>query len=381
VPARRRHFGSVRKLPSGRYQARYWHEGALHPAPAPFKAKADAQAWLSTVEADLLRGTFVPQPDGKLTFAEYAEVWLDKQHHLRPRTAELYSYLLRRHLLPPFGGRPIAGISASDVVSWHHSLLGRLPGTAPKAYRLLAQIMKAAAQDGTIVRSPVTVKGAAKEEEYEQAVATVAEVDALAAAVPDSYKAMVLLAAWCALRFGELAALRRDRIDLLHGEIRVAEAVTELATGERFSGPPKTAAGRRTVAIPPHLLPVVEDHLRAVEAPPDALVFPAPQGGYLSRMHFRQRVWLPALKATGLSYRFHDLRHAGLTWAAASGATVAELMHRGGHATSATAMRYQHATKDRDQAIAKALSKLVAPAEVAPLKASSREGNSNARPG
>jgi integrase len=231
------------------------------------KAKADALAWLSTVEADLLRATFAPQPDGKLIYAEYAEAWLDTQHHRRPRTAELYSYLLRCHLLPPFKGRPIAGISASDVVSWHRNLLGRLPGTAPKAYRLLAQIMKAAAQDEAIVRSPVAVKGAAKEK-HERAVATVAEVGALSEAVPERHKAMVLLAAWCALRFGELAALRRDRIDLLHGEIRVAETLTELATGERFAGPPKTAGGRRTVAVPPHLLPVVEDHLRAVDAPP-----------------------------------------------------------------------------------------------------------------
>jgi hypothetical protein len=68
----------------------------------------------------------------------------------------------------------------------------------------------------------------------------------------------------------------------------------------------------------------------------------------------------PALRTTGLNYRFHDLRHSGLTWAAASGATVAELMHRGGHSTSATAMRYQHATRDRDQAIARALSNMTA---------------------
>jgi len=131
-------------------------------------------------------------------------------------------------------------MSCRGTATFWAGCLGRLPGTAPKAYRLLAQIMKAAAQDGAIVRSPVAVKGAAKEE-HERAVATVAEVGALSEAVPERHKAMVLLAAWCALRFGELAALRRDRIDLLHGGIRVAETLTELATGERFAGPPKTA--------------------------------------------------------------------------------------------------------------------------------------------
>jgi integrase len=228
--------------------------------------------------------------------------------------------------------------------------------------------MKAAVDDNCIDRSPVAVKGASQELAQEQAVPTIAEVDALSEAVPERYKTMVLLAAWCALRFGELAALRRDRVDLVHNEIRVSETVTELATGERFGGPPKTAAGRRTVAVPPHLVPIVEKRLQTIGPEPGALLFPATEGGYLSRIHFRQRVWLPALRDTGLAYRFHDLRHSGLTWAAASGATVAELMHRAGHSTSATAMRYQHATKDRDQAVAKALSALVEAARVVPLK-------------
>ena len=166
------------------------------------------------------------------------------------------------------------------------------------------------------------------------------------------YRAMVVMAAWCGLRFGELAALRRDRIDLLHGKVRVAETVTELASGERFAGPPKTSAGRRTVAIPPNVVPVLEAHMATVGPGPDALLFPAPQGGYLSRIHFRQRVLLAALKATGLSFRFHDLRHSALTWAAASGATIAELMHRAGHTTPDAAFRYQHATEDRDEAVA-----------------------------
>lgn len=360
-PARRRHFGSVRKLPSGRYQARYWHAGATHVAPETFKAKADAMAWLSTTETDLLRGSWVDPEAGKVTLGGYAESWLDRQSHLRPRTVELYRYLLDCHVLPTVGKRALADISPTEVTAWHRALVTELPGTAPKAYRLLAQIMGAAVKDDRVMRNPCSVRGASSEVRQEQAIPTVAEVEALAQAVPDRYRAMVLLGAWCSLRFGELAALRRDRIDLVHNEIKVIETVTELVSGERFTGAPKTAAGRRTVAIPPHLASLVEKHLGAIGPSPDALVFPSPEGGYLRRHNFRQRVWVPALKVTGLHYRFHDLRHSGLTWAAASGATVAELMHRGGHSTTATAMRYQHATRDRDQAIAKALSAFATP--------------------
>ena len=312
--------------------------------------------------------------DGKVAFGRYASDWLKSQHHLRPRTVELYAYLLGSHLTPAFGDTALSAITATDVASWHQALRDRRAGTAPKAYRLLAQIMKSAVADNRILRSPVAVTGASKEPRQEQAVPTVAEVNALAEAVPESYMAMVLLAAWCALRFGEVAALRRDRVDLLHAEVRVSETVTELATGQRFAGPPKTDAGRRAVAIPPHLVPLVQRHLGAIGPSPSALLFPAPGGDYLSRMHFRQRVWLPALRTTGLTYRFHDLRHSGLTWAAASGATVAELVHRAGHSTAATAMRYQHATRDRDQAIATALSALAQPAMVVALSPDPRAG-------
>ena len=359
---RRRHFGSVRKLPSGRYQVRYWHAGVTHAAPETFSAKAEALAWLSTTETDLLRGSWVAPNAGKVRLAAYAQDWLEAQRHLRPRTVELYRYLLDGHVLPFLGQISLSDIAPADVAAWHRALVSQLPGTAPKAYRLLAQIMGVAVKDDRIHRNPCSVKGASSEASKEQAIPTVAEVEALAEAVPVRYKAMVLLAAWCSLRFGELAALRRDRVDFVRGEIRVTETVTELVTGERFTGAPKTAAGRRTVAIPPHLVPVVEAHLLVVGPAAEALLFPSPEGAYLRRHNFRQRVWAPALRTTGLNYRFHDLRHSGLTWAAASGATVAELMHRGGHSTSATAMRYQHATRDRDQAIARALSNMTAAA-------------------
>ncbi len=151
----------------------------------------------------------------------------------------------------------------------------------------MATILRAALRDGCIARSPVEVKGASKEPVHEEPLATVAEVEALAAAVPGLYRAMVLMAAWCRLRFGELAALRRDGADLSPGKVRVvAETITELASGDRFPGPPKTSAGRRTVAILPNVVPVLQARMATLRPEPDALVFPAPQGGYLESSGF-----------------------------------------------------------------------------------------------
>src|SRR5487761_1069957 len=98
-----RHFGSVRKLPSGRWQARYEHDGTYRAAPATFKTKADAQAWLSATETDLRRGSWVDPRAGHVTFARYASSWLEHRADLRASTRAKYRRLLDQHLLPEFG--------------------------------------------------------------------------------------------------------------------------------------------------------------------------------------------------------------------------------------------------------------------------------------
>ena len=88
----------------------------------------------------------------------------------------------------------------------------------------------------------MSIKGASARSR-EQAIPKVAEVEALAKPyqwIPGDDPA----GCWCSLRFREPAALGRDRVDLGRGEIRVTETLTELVTGERFTGAPKTAAGR-----------------------------------------------------------------------------------------------------------------------------------------
>jgi integrase len=170
---------------------------------------------------------------------------------------------------------------------------------------------------------------------------------------------MVFLAAYCSLRFGELAGLRR-RVNVLHRTITVEEQAIELSGGSVVFGPPKTEAGRRTVALPKELVPMLEAHLAAYVGPePDALLFTSPDGRPLQRTRFRFP-WAAACRATGVTgLHFHDLRGSGATWAAQAGATIAELMARLGHSTATVAMRYQHATTERDRAIAERLGALL----------------------
>ncbi len=179
----------------------------------------------------------------------------------------------------------------------------------------------------------------------------------------------MLLGAWSGLRWGELAGLTRQRVDSLHGVLHVVEALVETGDGRRWIGPPKSAAGRRTVAVPPHLLPAVETHLEDyVEATPDALMFTKANGSMLDRRNFHTMWRRATRKAAVADYHFHDLRHLAATMAAVSGATTRELMRRMGHASQRAALIYQHATEDRDRAVAEAMSRLVEPQSLPPMR-------------
>jgi len=150
------------------------------------------------------------------------------------------------------------------------------------------------------------------------------------------------------------------------GVLRIRRGVVYV-DGRMVVGDPKTAAGSRDVAMPPHLLPVIERHLARAGADGDALLFPGRNGEHLPPSTLRD-MWRVARDAAGRpDLRFHDLRHTGATLAASTGATLAELMARLGHTTPGAAMRYQHAAADRDQAIAAALSELAGASNVVPI--------------
>ncbi len=198
--------------------------------------------------------------------------------------------------------------------------------------------------------------------------------------MPAKYQLLVLLAAWCGLRFGELAELRRSDVDVVKGAINVRRGVVRTNAG-RVVKDPKSDAGKRAVALPPHLLPVVKDHIRDHAAMGrDGLLFPAGHGEQLAPSTL-YRVFYPARKKAGREdLRFHDLRHTGAVLAASTGATLAELMARLGHSTPGAALRYQHAAQDRDRVIAAALSKLVA-GQVTPIDAGNRRKRKKAAGG
>ncbi len=146
-------MGSVRKRPDGKWRARYrdpaGREHAKH-----FRRKIDADRWLATVEADIVRGTYVDPNAGKITFREYAESWRVAQMH-RPTWVAHVETMLRRHAYPTFGDRSLSSIWPSEVQAWVRRLSESLaPATVKVIHGIVAAIFKAAVSDRRIIASP-----------------------------------------------------------------------------------------------------------------------------------------------------------------------------------------------------------------------------------
>jgi integrase len=361
-----RRFGNLRKLPSGRWQARYrGPDGLMRSAPETFGSKRDAEQWLTVIDAEILRGDWSDPLAGRVPLGEYGQRWIE-EHRLGQRTREEYDSLWRRHIGPYLDRIELTEISTDTVRSWRATLLreGRSEDRTAKAYRLLRAVLNTAVDDGKIKRNPCRVKGAGDYRAAERPTATVAQVYALADRMPGRFRVLVLAAAFTGLRWGELIALRRCDVDLTGGVLHVRRRLAQPRRGGLQEGPPKSAAGVRSLALPEILADELGQHIDQYAEPgPEGLLFRGPKGAALRRSNFgRSTKWTTLITAVGLpvGFHFHDLRHTGNQLTAASGATTRELMHRMGHGSMRAALIYQHATNARDRRIATALSALVA---------------------
>lgn len=365
--SKRRRFGYIRKLPSGRYQVSFpAPNGKRQNAPHTFRTKTDADRWLVQVETDISRGTWLDEGLGRQRFAAYAKEYLRDSPDIGPRWEETCLRNLRLHMVM-LQDMPLVAITPAVVRQWYAEAVAGTGGrtSIAQSYRFLRAVMNNAKRERAITVNPCQVRGAGSDRAKERAIASPAIVEELVEAITPRYRAAVLLAAWCELRRGELCALRTTDVDVEAAVVWVFQNRVELLESPvKFDKAPKTTAGVRAVAVPPHLVPYLRTHREEWAGPERFFVG---HDGLPMRGNAISQAFGRAKKSVGFAGSFHDLRHTGQSLSAASGATLADLKKRAGHASDAAASRYLHAVAGRDREIAKRLSELAAHGDAALL--------------
>ena len=188
-------MASISRRPNGTWQARYRAVPRGPQKSKVFARKVDAQRWLDETLASIVTGQYVDPRAGRQTFREYAEQWRFAQVH-RATTAAHVETMLRRHVYPSLGDRPLSSVLPSDIQTLVKRLTQTLaPATVGVVHRILAAIFKAAVRDRRIVASPCVGTRLPKIHKQRVEPLPVEAVLALTEAVPDRYRALVTLAA------------------------------------------------------------------------------------------------------------------------------------------------------------------------------------------
>lgn len=311
---------------------------------------------------DVDRNEYVDPRGGRIKVSEWIEHTERSRVSRRPSTIARDRSLIANHLLPVFGDRTIGSITPVEIRGWIADLnaSGLAADTVRKAHRLLANALEAAADDGLIPRPPSRRVALPRTERPDIRILDLDEINLLADAIDPQYKALVLTAALTGLRFGELAALRLERVNLLRRTIQVEETLNEVR-GHFHFGPPKTRSARRTVRLPRALAEQLAAHIAAAPPTENDLLFTAPMGGPLRRSLFRRRAWIPAVQeSVGEPLRFHHLRHTHAALLIAAGQHPKVIQERLGHASIRTTLDvYGHLFEGLDQAAADALDEAI----------------------
>lgn len=346
-------MANIAKRDDGRWRARYRDlrgtEHAKH-----FTRKIDAQNWLNSVATAINTGSYVDPRDARMKFGDWAPRWFATTAHLKQTTRVTYENLQRNHVLPAWEAVALSDISHEAVATWLSEMQhkGLSASTIRQTHRVFSLALALAVRDGRLARNPADRASLPRAAANDHIYLSHEQVDALAEQAGD-YRGVVLFLAYTGVRFGELAALRVRRLDLLRRRATITEAVAEVRGRAVFSTPKNHQS--RQVAIPRFLI----DDLAVLVAgrAPDDFVFPAPRGGLLRLRNFRRQGFEPAAARAGLpNLTPHALRHTAASLAIASGANVKVVQSMLGHKSATMTLDlYGHLFDDQLDEVANAM--------------------------
>lgn len=258
--------------------------------------------------------------------------------------------MLRRHVYPALGDRPLSSVRPSEVQAWARGLAVKLqPSTVKVVHGILAAIFKAAVRDRRLTSSPCEGTKLPRVEPRRVVPLTTEQVGALVDAVPGPFRALLPLAAGTGLRQGECFGLTVDRVDFLRRSLTVDRQLVTVQGRPPFLAPPKTQASSRVVPLPQVIVDGLAAHLATYEPGPGGLLFTTDRSEPIRRTWFSSAVWRPALRSADVEARFHDLRHYYASLLIRHGESVKSVQARLGHATAAETLdTYSHLWPDSD---------------------------------
>lgn len=360
-----RRFGTIIKR-SGKYLGKYKKNGKAYYTSA-FPTKKAAERELKIIQGKILSGeweTELPEKAQAET-AIFEKVWEERLTRLKkaqtsPNSMRAYISAGQKYFLPLYAGMDLASFTHGDLRKLERRLDEQrvAPRTFNNILALLSGFLTYARKQG--VEVPEIDFSAVRRKEKsvrERNALTAPQLDAVIAAIEPELQLAFALAGYCALRYGEVAALTKEDIDLENMTVSIDKAVKRAVGGALVLGSPKSAAGYRTIVIPEKISPILERHFSDFLSKDDSRLFYSPEGpgGFINDKVLRRRLERACVAAGVPRVVFHELRHTGLTLFAQAGATLAELMYRAGHSDAKTVMIYQHASLERDRELASRL--------------------------
>ncbi|WP_162248836.1 site-specific integrase [Aeromicrobium sp. Root472D3] len=322
-----------------------------------FKDHGDAKRFKAVLEGDMVNGNYLDPKHGTITVAKFVAdhaeaLVIDVRVSTRNRIDGIY----RSHVLPEFGHLPLNAVDARAVAAWVNKMsLSLNASTVRKNVFALRRVLDLAVSYGLIRTNVAAAVRLPAEPKHEQKYLTHSQAWTLAETIPAEFKAMVLVAVFGGLRFGEVTGLQRKHILIETNQIQVCRTLIDLGKGGVTFGPPKTKTSIRTVTVPRSIMLELVAHMDAYTAVgDDALVFTGKRGTAIRRSWFYRMYWLPTVEKAGLSgLRFHDLRHTFVALWVSLGRNAKQVSKAAGHSSvSFTLDRYGHLYESDDAGLA-----------------------------
>lgn len=300
----------VNVLPSGRFRARYRAPSGRWVSKT-FDREGDAKRWRRSELTKLDHGSWTDPGSRRVPLGDWTARWVETLTGLEPKTLAGYKSLLATHVLPRLGSEPLETITPAAVQTWIADLeKAKLsPSRIRQARQVLNAVLEAAVAEGLLARNPVRGTRQPRTPRREMLVISPEVLERIVAEVSPPHDLVILTLAYSGMRWGELAALRRRRVDVLGRHLHVVESLKEI-DGSLIFGATKTHRDRM-IAMPRFLANALGEHMATIPDDPEALLFTTSTGAPLRSSNWHTQVWRPARARAGAppELRPHDLRH------------------------------------------------------------------------